>query len=232
MSATSTSAPQGSLSHLPWAMVPTFRPGETDINDYSKRLEFIARLWPQEHLHLLGPRAAMQCEGSAFKRLMRTDPDKLRSNSLDGIKLIVSTLGGVWGRAKHEEKFERFERAIFSTLQRADESNESYLARHDNQFEELLSMKVTLEEMRSYILLRNSGLSQEDKKKLIYDPGGTLDYTTVVDAIKLLGSRFFQEVQGSLKSSQKVKTYDTNMIQEEDQMANYAMDEEPTLFVY
>ena len=230
MSSTATSAPTGSLSHLPWAMVPTFRPGETDINDYSKRLEFIARLWPQEHLHLLGPRAAMQCEGSAFKRLMRTDPDKLRANSLEGIKLIVSTLGGVWGRAKHEEKFEKFERAIFSTTQRSDEANESYLARHDNQFEELLSMKVTLEEMRSYILLRNSGLSQEDKKKLIYDSGGTLDYNKVVDAIKLLGSRFFQEVQGGQKNSQKVKTYDTNMVQEDEPMTGFGNDEEPTFF--
>ena len=44
--------------------MPAFKPGETDINEYSKKLEFLAGLRPQEHLALLAPRAAMLCEGS------------------------------------------------------------------------------------------------------------------------------------------------------------------------
>ena len=138
-------------------MIPAFKAGETDINEYTKRLEFFADLWPVEHLSLLAPRAAMLCEGGAFKRLMRIDAKKLKVNSLDGIKLLVTTLGGVWGKAKHEKKFERFERAIYSTTQRPDETHESYLARHDFQFEELAALNVTLDEMRAYCLLRNSG---------------------------------------------------------------------------
>ena len=102
----------GSLSHLPWNMIPSFRPGETEINEYAKKLEFLASLWPPEHLGQLSSRAAMLCEGSAFKKVMRIDAAKLKVNSVDGVKTLVQTLGGIWGRSNLEEKFERFERAI------------------------------------------------------------------------------------------------------------------------
>ena len=218
-----------SLSHLPWGMIPAFKPGETDINDYTRRLEFLAELWPTEHLAHLAPRAAMLCEGGAFKRLMRVEARKLKVNNLDGIKLLVSTLGGVWGKAKHEEKFERFERAIYTTVQRADETHESYLARHDFQFEELASLHVTLEEMRAYCLLRNSGLLMDEKKKIIMDSGGRLEYDKVVAALKLLGSRFFSELQTSGKSTTRTKTYETaNVVEEEE--PTVATTEEDTFF--
>lgn len=122
---------QTALSHLPWNMIPAFKTGETDINEYPKKLEFLAGLWPQEHLALLAPRAAMLCEGSSFKKVMRIDTTKLKVNSIEGVKLLVTSLGEIWGKSKLEEKFERFERAIFSTTQRTDETHESYLARHD-----------------------------------------------------------------------------------------------------
>ena len=138
--ATGSSGSNTSLSHLPWTMIPSFKPGETDINEYAKKLEFLASLWPPEHLAHLASRAAMMCEGSAFKRVMRLEPSKLKVNSQEGVKLLVTTLGGIWGRSTLEEKFERFERAIYTTVQRPDEAHESYLARHDYQFEELLQM--------------------------------------------------------------------------------------------
>ena len=140
---------QTSLSHLPWAVTPAFCPGETEINEYSRKLEFLAGLWPKEHLALLSPRAAMLCEGSAFKKIMRLDTAKLKVNSEDGVKLLVTALGGIRGKSKLEEKFERFERAMFSTTQCADETHESYLARHDFQFEELLKMGVGFAEVRA-----------------------------------------------------------------------------------
>lgn len=161
----SRSAGGGSLSHLPWSQIPVFKPGETEINDYTKRLEFIANLWPPEHLQHLAPRAAMLCEGSAFKRIMRIEPSKLKAQSTAGVKALVEALGGIWGRTKFEDKFERFERALFTTAQRSDETHDTYLARHDHQFEELLSMGIQFKEVRAYLLLRNSGLSSEDKKR-------------------------------------------------------------------
>ena len=99
LSTSSSGTGHTALSHLPWNMIPSFKPGDTDINEYSKKLEFLAGLWPQEHLALLAPRAAMLCEGSSFKKVMRIDTTKLKVNSIEGVKLLVTSLGGIWGRA-------------------------------------------------------------------------------------------------------------------------------------
>ena len=204
-------------SFLPWHLIPSFKPGETEINEYTRRLEFLAKIWPPEHLPQLAPRACMLCEGTAFAKVVRLDPEKLRVSTTDGVKLVVKTLGGVWGQSRLEKKYERFERAIFGTIQKSDETHASYLARHEVQYEDLISMGATLEEMRAYILLRNSGLSADDKKKVIMDANGELEYTKVTAALQLLGSKFFGEVQqGSSKNQTRTKTYDANMIDEQE----------------
>ena len=215
-STTTPGTSTGGLSHLPWTQIPSFRPGETDIHEYSRKLEFLAGLWPAEHLSLLAPRAAMLCEGSAFQRVMRVEASKLKANSLDGVKALVTALGGIWGKTSLEDRFERFERAVYTTVQRGDETHESYLARHDHQFETLLSSGVNMEQLRAYILLRNSGLAAEDKKKLIIDSGGMLAYDEVVKSLKLLGSKFFQEVHAGTKNPSRSRTYDINMTMDEE----------------
>ena len=113
MASGETVTTSGSLSHLPWSMIPQFDPGVTEINEYTKKVEFLASLWPEEHLHLLAPRIAMNCKGSAFQRVMRISPEKLKAQWLQGVKSVITALGGVWGKALHENKFEKFERAIF-----------------------------------------------------------------------------------------------------------------------
>ena len=140
---------------------------------------------------------------------------KLKTATDAGVKLLVETLGGVWRQSTLENRFERFERAIFSTTQRHDETHESYLARHEVQFEDLLSQGVTSSDVRAYILLRNSGLSADDKRRVIVEANGDLTYPKVTTALKLLGSRFFQEVQTGSKQSSRNKTYDINFTQDD-----------------
>ena len=215
-------------SHLPWHLIPSFKPGD-DINEYTRRLEFLANVWPTEHLAQLAPRACLQAEGAAFQKLVRLDPNKLKVQSLDGIKLVVSTLGGTWGQSKTEHKYERFERAIYSTIQKSDETYSSYVARHEVQYEDMLALGATLEEMRAYILLRNSGLDPDDKKRIIVDAQGTLEYSKIVSAIQLLGSRFFGEVQsGSSKASVRTKNYDVNHVDIFDEEAHHVGFEIPS----
>ena len=204
-------------SFLPWHLIPPFKPGETDVNEYTRRLEFLAGIWPAEHLPLLAPRACLLCEGSAFAKVVRLDPSKLKTPTTAGIQLVVATLGGVWGQSQLERKYERFERAIFGTIQKSDESNSSYLARHEVQYEDMINLGATLEEMRAYILLRNSALPSEDKKKLIIDAKGNLEYKKVVELLQLLGSRFFGEVQSGSKSQTRTKTYDVNYVDDDPQ---------------
>ena len=100
--------------------------------------------------------------------------------------------------------------------------NEPSTARHEVQYEDMLSLGATLEEMRAYILLRNSGLDPEDKKRIIVDAKGTLDYQKIVSAIQLLGSRFFGEVQnGGNKTNVRTKNYDVNYVDSIEEEAHH-----------
>ena len=206
----------GPTSHLPLQLIPRFTPGTTNVDEYVKRLQFLKELWPEEHLSLLGRRAALLVEGAAFQKVSRIAPDKLKSP--DGVKILAEQLGGTWGRLQVEDKFHYFEQAIYQTQQKHDETNDSYIARHDAQFEELLSRKVQLEEIRAYILLRHSQLAPEDKKRVIVESKGDLKYAETIKAIKLLGSRFFGELQnrngssaGTSRGQERNKVYDVNM---------------------
>ena len=203
----------GSASHLPWHLIPSFEPGETELAEYTKRLEFLAGIWPAEFLNQLAPRAALQCKGSAFQKVVRIPTEKLKVNDLTGVQLLVTTLGGVWGKTTLEDKYEKFERAIYGVSQRSDESNESYVARHEILFEDVVAQGASLSDMRAYILLRNSALSPEDKKRVVIEAKGNLKYETVIQAIRMLGAKFFHEVQGQQKSYRS-KTYDVNHVQE------------------
>ena len=79
----------------------------------------------------------------SFQKVVRLKPDQLKVNSLDGIKLIVTTLGRVWGKTVLEDKYSKFERAIFGVSQKSDESNESYVARHEVLFGDLILQGAT-----------------------------------------------------------------------------------------
>ena len=218
--------------HLPWQQIPKFVPGTTNLDDYTQRLKFIKELWPADSIQHLGPRAALQVEGSAFQKISRIAPEKLRSE--EGVKLIVEALGGAWGKTAVEEKFHFFEQAIFQVSQKNDETNDSYLARHDAFFEELLARKVTMEEVRAYVLLRHSQLAPEDKKRVVIESEGNLKYKETVKAIRLLGSKIFGDLQNKSATGsrglERNKIYDVHYTEEsgaEDVFYSAVPEEEP-----
>ena len=214
-------------SPRPWHQIPKFEPGVTDLRTYTRKLEFLRDLWPPEHIEHLAPRAALQVEGSAFQKVARLQAEKLRT--ADGVKYLVESLGGQWGKLADEDRYDLFERALFSTQQKSDESNDSYLTRHDVAFDDLLGRGVQLEEIRAYILLRQSSLSADDRKKVIMDAGGKLQYESAKRSIRLLGSRFFQDLQAGGRSNQRQKTYDVNHVDEVEEVHNTWTSTEPEL---
>ena len=222
---------QAMATMVPWNQIPKFVPGETDIRVYTRKLEFLRALWPREHLEHLGPRAALQVEGVAFQKVSRLDPEKLRG--ADGVAYLVSALGGQWGKLEAEDKFELFERALYLVQQKPDESHDSYLARHDAAFEDLLGRKVEIEEFRAYILLRQSLLSSEDRKKVIMDQSGALTYDNARKQIRLLGSKFFQDLQagGGGSKNLKLKTYDVNYVDDDAAYMHEDDDEDEETFL-
>ena len=107
---------------------------------------------------------------------------------------MAEALGGQSGRLEEEDRYDLFERALYATQQKGDESHDSYLNRHDIAFEDLVTKQVKIEETRAYVLIRQSALNVEDRKKVIMDCGGKLKYEDARRSIRLLGSRFFLEV--------------------------------------
>ena len=124
-----------------------------------------------------------------------------------------------------EDKFDLFERALYQTVQKGDESNDSYLTRHDVAFEDLLTKKVTLEDIRAYILVRQSQLSPEDRKRIIVECQGELTYEKARRSLRLLGSRFFNDLQNSSRQN-KMKTYDINTVDDEPMDGIYSASEQ------
>ena len=180
-------------------LVPTFNPSTDDIKVYSQKVELLTSAWPSNRLSELATRLILGCSGSAFSKLQLKQKE-LTQNSVASIEKIIEILGGDWGQIPLEKKYECAERAIFHCTQRADESNDSYLARADILWTELLSKQMKLEELQSYIVLRGSGLSAEDKKRVVIESNAAsspeLNMKKVSQSIRMLGAGFFHDVTG------------------------------------
>ena len=214
---------------LPWASIPKFTPGVTNVQEYAQKLKFLAAMWPVESLPLLAPRAALLVEGTAFRKIARLDPAKLKTSTTAGVALLVETIGGSWGSTEIEERYEYFEKALYGTVQKPDESHDSFLARMENNFVELISRNTTLEEVQAYVLLRQSTLLADDKKRILLEHQGDLKYKPVVKSFRLLGSKFFNEFQSG-KTASKTKVYDVNFTEEHDTTTSFSMNaSEPAL---
>ena len=67
----------------------------------------------------------------------------------------MEAIGGSWGSTELEERYEYFEKSLCGTLQRSDETNDSYLSRIEASFVELLSRNTSLEGNSNMDLLSN-----------------------------------------------------------------------------
>lgn len=202
---------------LPWHQIPKFEPGVTDLRVYSNKLSFLKDIWPAEHIHHLGPRAALLVEGAAFQSVSRLKAEKLKDK--DGVKHLVEALGGIWGRLAEEDRYDLFERALYGIQQKGDESNDSYINRHSNAFEDMLGKDVKMKEVQAYVLLRQSTLSSDDRKRIILESGGKLDFDDAKKNMRLLGSKFFQDLQGQGRGGNRQKTYDVNYVDDHEEQA-------------
>ena len=84
-----------------------------------------------------------------------------------GVQQMLEDLGGNWGKVKLQEKFEPAEQALWTVVQGAQESNDSYLGRARVAWSELKSKGIDLEELEAYARPRHCTLTPEDKKQII-----------------------------------------------------------------
>jgi len=169
-------------------------------------------MWPEGKWTELATRLILGCTGSAFQKLQLKSAE-ITVNEKKSIQQIIELLGGQWGQIPLEKKYEAAERALFRCVQRQDETNDSFLARADVLWQELINKEVKLDELQAYITLRGSTLSAEDKKKVVIDSqvstDGRLTMPRVSAAIRMLGAGFFHEITTGKKTG-KLKTYDSS----------------------
>ena len=209
--ATSTAgSEQGMVPAQLAALVPTFDPSSDSVEIWSTKVEMLMATWPSTRLVELATRLVLGCKGTAFQKL-QLHRSEILINDAKGIKRLVELVGGTWGQIPLEKRFEIVERSIYRNVQKPDESSDSYLSRSDVVWTELLSKGIQLEEIRSYVLLRGSKLTSEDKKRVLVESGAetgsALTLTKVTAAIRMLGSGFFQEMTGQ-KRDKSLKTYE------------------------
>ena len=213
------------LSHL----VPTYNPASDDLLIHSQKVELLAQAWPEERRPELVARLMLGCSGSAFHKLQLHRED-LMTGDKDAVKRLITLLGGYWGKVPLEKRYELTGRALFRCIQKGDETHDSYLARSDIAWAEMLARKTTLAELQAYIILRGSQLSSEDKKRVILESDasgdGELTMDRVSKAVRMLGAGFFQEmVTGKRQTRSKTYDYSTAFT------ADDVEDEEPEILV-
>ena len=191
-------------------LVPTFDPSVDNVEIWASKVELLLATWPPQRISELATRLILGCKGTAYQKL-QLHRAELLVNEPKGIKKLVELVGGTWGQVPIEKKHEVVEKAVFRNSQKPDETSDSFISRSDVVWTELESKGITLSEIRSYILLRGSRLSSEDKKRVLVESGaeidGALKLPKVVSAIRMLGSGFFQELTGA-KKEKGLKTYD------------------------
>ena len=113
--------------------------------------------------------------------------------------------------------YEKFEKALYRTVQKSDESTMSFSNRLQVAFDEV-GDKVTLNEVRAFILLRQSNLSTDDKRKVIAMVNGSFEAKKVDVASKVL--------TGGDTGKKKVYTvYPVNYVDDDPEQVNVAYEE-------
>jgi hypothetical protein len=177
----------GTVAMLPLHAVPDFIPGVTDPEEYTTQLKFLAKIWPEEQLKLLVQRAALNVKGSAFEKLT-LQPEILEGPCVKALEQLCGILGGDWGSIDLQDKFGLTERALYQIKQQTDEKPESYVTRCDMVWTKLLKQGVTLEQIQAYIVLRQSNMELEYKKRVILQSGTNFSMSEVKKQLKILRS--------------------------------------------
>ena len=146
-----------------WSLLPSFDPSSDSAREYIEKVKFIDGICPKKDRSMLAPRLAMLCRGTAWGQV-KSLPAASLVDETNGVKNLLAALS-TWEESSEMRTFELFERAIYKTTQRPDESSLSFVNRLQVAFNELGS--TTIDEMRAFLLLRQSALTSEDKKKVL-----------------------------------------------------------------
>ena len=167
---------------------------------------------------MLAPRLAMLCKGTAWSQVRLLDTTKL-TDPEQGVQTLLQSLAS-WDEAAELQTYEKCEKALFRTQQKPDETTMSFVNRLTVAFHEL-GDTLTLQEIKAFILLKQSSLSSEDKRKVITLSGGTLDSSRIEQAMRTLSTKILTS-----GNQGKKKVYPANYVEEEVNEVLYTEDDQ------
>eukprot|EP00435_Cladocopium_sp_Y103_P061513 s350_g23.t1 len=169
-----------------WQLLPSFDPSTDDIREFSQKARFIHGAMPEKDKPNLAPRLAMLCKGTAWSQVRQLDPKKL-TRSETGVEYLLKALS-TWEETSEMKTYELFERALYKVVQKSDEASHSFSLRLQAAFDEI-GDDVTVKQMQAFVMLRQSGLSSEDKKKILTMTNGQMELSKVDQAMRSLSTR-------------------------------------------
>ena len=204
-----------------WNVLPSFDPAVDDPKEYADKVRFLHAICPAKDKSTLAPRLAMLMKGTAWAQIKAADAAKL-TDPENGIKVLLQAIA-TWEEAAELQTYDKFERALYRVSQKADESTMSFVNRLNVAFQEL--GEVNVQDMKAFILLRQSALNPEDKKKVITLTRGKLEASQIEGAMRSLATK----VLGGGTAEIKKKTYPVNFVEEDPEEIHVAADEDASV---
>ena len=190
-----------------WSLLPSFDPAVDDVREYSQKVRFLHGVCPQSQRGMLAPRLAMLCKGTAWNQV-RSIPSAKLTSAETGVQSLLEALAS-WEESEEMVTFEKFERALYKIVQKPDESTMSYTNRLNVAFDDLGS-EVKVQDVKAFILLRQSCMTSDDKKKVLTMTSGKMDTKLIDQAMRSLATRV---LTGG--NDPKKKVYPVNFTEEE-----------------
>ena len=166
--------------------LPSFDPSVDDYREYAQKVKFLHSVFPEKDKSLLAPRLAMLCKGTAWSQVRMIDAGKLVDKA-QGVNHLLAALSN-WDENAELKTFELFEKCLYKVVQKPDEAANSYAMRMQTAFHDL-GDKVTVKEMQAFVLLRQSALGTEDKKRILSMIDGNFSVEKMEQAMRTLSTK-------------------------------------------
>ena len=150
-----------------------------------QKARFLHGVFPAKEKANLAPRLAMICKGTARSQVRHLDPLKLVTPDT-GVAYLLDALVS-WEETSELKTFELFDKALYRVIQKPDEAAHSYTLRMQAAFDDL-GEKTTLKEMQAFVLLRQSCLTNEDKRRVLAMVDGNMSWKEVEKAMRTLST--------------------------------------------
>ena len=83
--------------------VPSDDPSKDDLEQYSQKVKLLTEIWPSTKINELIARLVLNTTGTAFQKL-QLNSQKLMTGDKAGAQLLITLLGGQWGKINLERK--------------------------------------------------------------------------------------------------------------------------------